>query len=91
MSKKIPEGIYKKHKFVILDESHKVKGPKTQQTLHLTAVVKQAKYAVLMTGTPIQGKSTIDYFSQVNATVTYFLPSYLLSYLLLAVLSGLEL
>ena len=39
--------------------------PKTLQTLHLTAVVKQAKHAVLMTGTPIQGKSTIDYFSQV--------------------------
>lgn len=65
MGKKIPERVYKKHKFVILDESHKVKSPKTQQTLHLTAVVKQAKHAVLMTGTPIQGRSTIDYFCQV--------------------------
>ena len=65
MSKRIPEVIYRKQKFVILDESHKVKSPKAQQTLHLAAVVKQAEHAVLMTGTPIQGKSTIDYFSQV--------------------------
>ena len=48
---------------VIADESHRFKDPLSIQTRISNAIVKRARYAILMTGTPI-GNSAIDLYGQ---------------------------
>ncbi|KAJ3089105.1 hypothetical protein HK102_007195 [Quaeritorhiza haematococci] len=53
-------------KVVVCDESHYLKSPQTQRTKTITPIVKAAKCAILLSGTPALSRP-IELFPQVNA------------------------
>ena len=59
---KIPTGIFET---VICDESHYVKSRKTKRTKACTPLIKSARFAMLMTGTPALNRP-IELFSQLH-------------------------
>lgn len=68
----IPTGIFE---IIVCDESHYVKSRKTKRTKAMTPLVRSAKYALLITGTPALNRP-IELFSQL-----YMLrPSYIKNY-----------
>ena len=69
---KIPTGLFD---VVVGDESHYVKSRKTKRTKALTPLVKSARFALLVTGTPALNRP-IELFSQLNM----LRPSYIKNY-----------
>jgi SNF2 family DNA or RNA helicase len=61
------KNIIAEYDMVVLDESHYIKTPTTQRSKHATRLVHAAKYAVLLTGTPIGQGYIFDLWSQMNA------------------------
>ncbi len=68
----IPSGLFN---IVVCDESHYVKSRKTKRTKATTPVVKSARFALLMTGTPALNRP-IELFSQ----LLMLRPSYVKNY-----------
>ena len=68
----IPTGLFD---VVVGDESHYVKSRKTKRTKALTPLVKSARFALLVTGTPALNRP-IELFSQLNM----LRPSYIKNY-----------
>ena len=63
LATKLEQQYCSRHKFWILDESHKCKDHKTLRTKFLRPIVQKAEHAVLISGTPTQGKP-IELFTQ---------------------------
>ena len=69
---KIPTGVFE---VVVCDESHYVKSRKTKRTKACTPLVKSAKYAMLVTGTPALNRP-IELFSQLMMLRPAYLKNY---------------
>lgn len=69
---RIPPGVFE---IVVCDESHYVKSRKTKRTKACTPLVKAARFAMLMTGTPVLNRP-IELYSQLHM----LRPSYIRTY-----------
>ena len=69
---KIPTGVFE---VVVCDESHYVKSRKTKRTKACTPLVKSAKFAMLVTGTPALNRP-IELFSQLMMLRPIYLKNY---------------
>jgi len=69
---KIPTGVFD---VVVCDESHYVKSRKSKRTKACTPLVKSAKYAMLVTGTPALNRP-IELFSQLMMLRPIYLKNY---------------
>lgn len=69
---KIPTGVFD---VVVCDESHYVKSRKTKRTKACTPLVKSAKYAMLVTGTPALNRP-IELFSQLMMLRPIYIKNY---------------
>lgn len=59
-----------KDTFVIIDESHKIKSPKSKVTRMLLRLSNKIKHSAILTGTP-QSQGYIDYYSQLRFIKAY--------------------
>lgn len=73
--RKIPAHSLEKCQFVIADESHYLKSITAQRTKVVTPLVKRARRALLLSGTPALSRP-VELFSQVNAIAPCLFPSY---------------
>ncbi|KAG1680929.1 hypothetical protein FOA52_009888 [Chlamydomonas sp. UWO 241] len=60
---KLPPDLLDRYQIVVCDEAHMLKSRETKRTRFISAVVRKAKHAVLLTGTPLLAKP-IDVFEQ---------------------------
>lgn len=73
--RKIPAHSLEKCQFVIADESHYLKSITAQRTKVVTPLVKRARRALLLSGTPALSRP-VELFAQVNAIAPCLFPSY---------------
>lgn len=73
--RKVPSDVLKRCQFIIADESHYLKSVAAQRTKIVTPLVKTAKRALLLSGTPALSRP-VELFTQVNAIAPTLFPSY---------------
>lgn len=73
--RKVPLHTLKRFQFIIADESHYLKSTTAQRTKTVTPLVKQARRALLLSGTPALSRP-VELFAQVNAICPVLFPSY---------------
>lgn len=73
--RKVPEEFLRRCQCVIADESHYLKSGNAQRTKAVTPLLKSAKRALLLSGTPALSRP-VELFAQVNAVSNTLFPSY---------------
>lgn len=73
--RKIPASNLERCQFIIADESHYLKSCNAQRTKIVTPLVKRARRALLLSGTPALSRP-VELFSQVNAIAPNLFPCY---------------
>lgn len=73
--RKMPERFLKRCQFLIADESHYLKSMSAQRTKAMTPLVKNARRALLLSGTPALSRP-VELFAQINAICPILFPSY---------------
>lgn len=73
--RKIPPGFLRRCQFIIADESHYMKSMTAKRSQALTPLIKNAKRALLLSGTPALSRP-VELFPQINAISPILFPRY---------------